>query len=106
MRDPLAQTLITPELLRMIAEIDEFKGRWEALGNLAPERLSTLKRIATKDERHRGSYKTLPNNVEAFDADGRSVGIIFETATPSIQVLDIQSASFCEPIVDLQAAPA
>ncbi|MBW2264366.1 MAG: Fic family protein [Deltaproteobacteria bacterium] len=156
--DPLAQTLITPELLRMIAEIDEFKGRWETLGNLAPERLSALKRIATiesvgsstriegvklsddeierllsgldvssfrsrdeqevagyaelmelifessadiplnentirqlhgillkhshKDERHRGSYKTLSNNVEAFDADGRSVGIIFETATP------------------------
>lgn len=30
-----------------IAEIDEFKGRWAALGNLAPERLSALKRIAT-----------------------------------------------------------
>lgn len=43
----LAQTVITPELLRMVAEIDEFKGRWEALGNLAPERLSALKRIAT-----------------------------------------------------------
>jgi len=156
--DPLSKTSITPELLRMIAEIDEFKGRWEALGNLAPERLSALKRIATiesvgsstriegvklgndeierllsgldvrsfrsrdeqevagyaelmelifdsfadipltentirqlhgillkhshKDERHRGGYKTLSNNVEAFDADGRSVGIIFETATP------------------------
>lgn len=156
--DPLAKTAITPELLRLIAEIDEFKGRWEALGNLAPERLSALKRIATiesvgsstriegvklrddeierllsgldvssfrsrdeqevagyaqlmelifespadipltentlrqlhglllahstKDERHRGSYKTLSNNVEAFDAEGRSVGIIFETATP------------------------
>lgn len=35
-----------------------------------------------KDERHRGNYKTLPNNFEAFDADGRSVGVIFETATP------------------------
>jgi Fic family protein len=45
--NPLAQTVITPELLRMVAEIDEFKGRWEALGNLAPERLSALKRIAT-----------------------------------------------------------
>jgi len=156
--DQLTQTVITPELLRLIAEIDEFKGRWEALGNLAPERLFALRRIATiesvgsstriegvklrddevekllfgldvgsfrnrdeqevagcaelmelifescadipltentirqlhgillkyshKDERHRGSYKTLPNNVEAFDADGRSVGVIFETATP------------------------
>lgn len=156
--DPLAKAVITPELLRLIAEVDEFKGRWEALRNLAPERLSALRRIATiesvgsstriegvklrdheierllsgldvssfrsrdeqevagyaelmelvfdsyadipltentirqlhgillkhshKDERHRGSYKTLSNDVEAFDADGRSVGIIFETATP------------------------
>jgi len=156
--DPLAHTPVTPELLRKIAEIDEFKGRWEALSNLAPQRLSALRRIATiesvgsstriegarlrddeieklltgldvssfrsrdeqevagyaelmerifessaeialtentlrqlhgillrysrKDERHRGSYKTFPNNVEAFDVDGRSVGIIFETATP------------------------
>ena len=156
--DPLAQTPITPELLGWIARIEEFKGRWEALGNLAPERLSTLKRIATiesvgsstriegarlrdheverllsgldvrsfrsrdeqevagyaevmelifdscdaiplsentirqlhglllkhstKDQRHRGSYKTVPNHVEAFDSDGRSVGIVFEAATP------------------------
>jgi Fic family protein len=156
--DPLAQSAITPELLRLIAEIDEFKGRWEALGRLAPERLSALRRIATiesvgsstriegvklrddeierllagldvrsfrsrdeqevagyadlmslifesagdipltentvqqlhavllqhseKDERHRGRYKTLSNNVEAFDAEGLSLGIIFETASP------------------------
>ena len=45
--DPLDQAIITPELLRMIAEIDEFKGRWEALGNLAPERLSALERVVT-----------------------------------------------------------
>jgi Fic family protein len=156
--DSLSKTQITPELLKTIGEIDEFKGRWEALGNLAPERLSALKRIATiesvgsstriegvklsddeierllsgldvssfrsrdeeevagyaelmelvfesfanipltentirqlhgillkyshKDERHRGNYKTLSNNVEAFDAEGRSIGVIFETATP------------------------
>jgi Fic family protein len=156
--DSLSKTQITPEILKTIGEIDEFKGRWGALGNLAPERLSALKRIATiesvgsstriegvklsddeierllsgldvssfrsrdeeevagyaelmelvfesfadipltentirqlhgillkyshKDERHRGNYKTLSNNVEAFDAEGRSVGVIFETATP------------------------
>jgi Fic family protein len=154
----LSKTRITPDLLKTIGEIDEFKGRWEALGNLAPERLSALKRIATiesigsstriegvklsddeierllsgldvssfrsrdeeevagyadlmelvfesyasipltentirqlhgillkyshKDERHRGNYKTLSNSVEAFDAEGRSIGVIFETATP------------------------
>lgn len=38
---------ITQELLKLIAEIDEFKGKWEALKNLSPERLSQLKKIAT-----------------------------------------------------------
>ena len=38
---------ITPELLGLIAEIDEFKGAWKALGTLAPERLSALRRVAT-----------------------------------------------------------
>jgi len=149
---------ITPELLGLIAEIDEFKGAWKALGTLAPERLSALRRIATiesigsstriegsklsdsevekllshlairsfssrdeqevagyadtmelifqswedipltenhvrqlhrdllqhsdKDERHRGNYKTSPNNVAAFDEQGQPIGIVFETATP------------------------
>ncbi len=149
---------ITPGFLAAIAEIDEFKGAWRALGTLAPERLSALRRVATiesvgsstriegsqltdreverllgnleirsfasrdeqevagyaaaielvfrswtdipltenhirqlhrdllihsvKDERHRGGYKTTSNNVAAFDADGRQIGIVFETATP------------------------
>ena len=149
---------ITPEILALISEIDEFKGAWRALGTLAPERLSALRRIATiesigsstriegsklsdveverllsnleiksfesrdeqevagyaqvmetlfvhfdaidltenhltqlhrdllafsnKDERHRGVYKTLANHVSAFDADGKELGVIFETATP------------------------
>lgn len=38
---------ITPELLVLIAEIDEFKGAWRALGTLAPERLSALRHVAT-----------------------------------------------------------
>ena len=42
------QTLqITPDILGMIAEIDEFKGAWRALGQLATEQLSTLKKVAT-----------------------------------------------------------
>ncbi len=149
---------ITPELLGLIAGIDEFKGAWKALGTLAPERLSALRRVATiesigsstriegsklsdsevekllsnlsiqsfssrdeqevagyaetmeqifqsweyipltenyirqlhrdllrhsdKDERHRGNYKTSPNNVVAFDAEGEQIGVVFETATP------------------------
>jgi Fic family protein len=153
---------ISPATLRLIAEIDEFKGAWQAIGRIAPERLSSLRRVATiesigsstriegaklsdrqveqllgrvgahlrarsfasrdeqevagyagametvfthaasialtenhikqlhrdllrhsdKDERHRGEYKTLPNHVEAFAPDGRSLGIVFRTATP------------------------
>jgi len=149
---------ITPELLGLVAEIDEFKGAWKALGTLAPERLSALRRIASiesigsstriegsrlsdsevkrllanlsirsfatrdeqevagyaqtmeqifqsweyipltenhirqlhrdvlrhsdKDERHRGNYKSSPNNVAAFDENGQQIGIVFETAAP------------------------
>ena len=149
---------ITPEILSLISEIDEFKGAWRAIGRIAPERLTNLRRVATiesigsstriegarlsdrdvekllaniqigsfatrdeqevagyaevmetifnahdampltenhisqlhrdllahsqKDERHRGSYKTLNNHVEAFDADGKTLGVVFETATP------------------------
>ena len=150
--------VITPELLNLLTEVDEFKGAWRALGILAPERLNALRHVATiesvgsstriegsrltdrevekllskieikkfdsrdeqevagyaetmetifhsfddipitenhlkqlhrdllrysqKDERHRGEYKKLPNNVVAFDADGKMVGVVFETATP------------------------
>jgi Fic family protein len=38
---------ITPELLAMISEIDEFKGAWRSLGTLAPERLKALRHVAT-----------------------------------------------------------
>lgn len=149
---------ITPEILTLISELDEFKGAWKALGTLAPERLSALRRVATiesigsstriegsklsdsevdklllnieikqfetrdeqevagyaeaietvfasadaitltenhikqlhrdllrhssKDERHRGEYKSNTNHVSAFDADGAEIGVVFETATP------------------------
>ena len=149
---------ITPDMLSLISEIDEFKGAWRALGTLAPDRLKALRHVATiesigsstriegsklsdreverllgkleikkfdtrdeqevagyaevmdtvfsawedipltenhikqlhrdllrysrKDERHRGDYKTVRNDVGAFNADGNMVGIVFETATP------------------------
>jgi len=38
---------ITPEILSLVAEIDEFKGAWRAIGRIAPERLSSLRRVAT-----------------------------------------------------------
>jgi Fic family protein len=149
---------ITPAILKLIAEIDEFKGAWTAIGRISPDRLTALRRVATiesigsstriegaklsdkevealltglevkafasrdeqevagyaetmetvfanfkeialtenhikqlhrdllqyssKDERHRGAYKTHNNHVEAFGPDGESIGIVFETASP------------------------
>jgi len=156
---PFKNLVLTPDLLRLVAEVDEFKGAWKALGILAPDRLATLRHITTvesvgastriegakltdrevdillsnldlgsfrtrdeqevagyaqatslvfdswremplseniikqlhgtllkfssRDEHHRGGYKNVPNNVEAFDEHGRSVGVIFETAKPA-----------------------
>ena len=158
---------ITPEILRLIADIDEFKGAWRAMTALAPERLAVLRRVATiesigsstriegaslsdreveallgrlgqtafisrdeqevagyaevmdaifeshmaialtenyvkqlhtmllryasKDERHRGEYKKLPNHVEAFGPTGESLGTIFATASPFDTPLRITS---------------
>jgi hypothetical protein len=44
-----ANIRISPEVLSLIGEIDEFKGAWRAFGTLAPERLSALRRVATID---------------------------------------------------------
>lgn len=38
---------ITPEILHLIAQLDEAKGQWQALRNLAPERLLALRHSAT-----------------------------------------------------------
>ena len=38
---------VDAETLNLIAEIDEFKGAWRALGTLAPERLTALRQVAT-----------------------------------------------------------
>jgi Fic family protein len=38
---------ITPEMLGLIAEIEEFKGSWKAMHKLAPEKLNRLQKVAT-----------------------------------------------------------
>lgn len=50
--------------------------------NYAKQLHAQLLRHASKDERHRGEYKKLPNHVEAFGPQGESLGIIFATASP------------------------
>ena len=41
-----------------------------------------LLKYSSKDEGHHGEYKNITNNVEAFDANGESLGVVFQTATP------------------------
>ena len=43
----LTSLSITPELLRLITEIDEFKGSWRARNAQSPERLQALRHVAT-----------------------------------------------------------
>ncbi len=38
---------VTHAILTLIAELDEFKGAWQAIGRIAPERLSNLRHVAT-----------------------------------------------------------
>jgi Fic family protein len=38
---------ITPEILALVAEIDEFKGTWRAMQGLSPDRLAALRHVAT-----------------------------------------------------------
>jgi len=39
--------VITPELLKLITEIDEFKGSWKSMQSLSPDRLQSLRHVAT-----------------------------------------------------------
>jgi len=50
--------------------------------NIIKQLHQVLLQYSSKDTRHRGEYKKLSNNVEAFGPDGTSLGIIFHTATP------------------------
>lgn len=74
--------VVTSEILNLISEIDEFKGAWRALGTLAPERLSALRRVATIESvgsstRIEGSkltdreVETLLSNLEIKQFDSR-----------------------------------
>jgi len=45
MKEP--EIIVGQSMLQLIAEIDEFKGQWQALRTLSPERLQQLRKIAT-----------------------------------------------------------
>lgn len=73
-------------------DMQEVKGYYELLDNIfyawkhirfsesfIKHTHKELLKYASKDERHRGDYKKLENNVEMYDESGKSIGIIFET---------------------------
>lgn len=150
---------LLPEHLKLVGEIDEFKGRWNAVASLAPEQLAELRtatiiesvgsstriegsrltnievrallsglklgklktrdqqevagyadaanrvyeqwtsidvsestirelhrqllKFSSKDLRHAGAYKSTPNHIEAFDGEGKSLGVVLETVPPA-----------------------
>lgn len=41
-----------------------------------------LLKYSDNDETHRGVCKNITDHVEAFEADGKSLGVVFQTATP------------------------
>jgi len=41
-----------------------------------------LLQFCENDASHRGEYKKLSNSVSAFDANGKEIGVVFETASP------------------------
>ncbi len=43
----IASLRASAKVLKLIGGIDEFKGAWRAIGRIAPDRLSALRRIAT-----------------------------------------------------------
>src|SRR6266850_2438934 len=71
---------ITPEILALIAKLDEFKGAWRALGTLAPERLSALRRVATIESI--GSSTRIEGSKLSDREVEKQIAIVFETAAP------------------------
>lgn len=50
--------------------------------NLIKQLHKILLKFSDKDTRHSGEYKKLSNRIEAFDSDGNSIGVVFETSSP------------------------
>lgn len=94
---------ISPEILSLVAEIDEFKGKWQEMGKLSQDRLSSLKKVATIESigsstRIEGSELS-DKEVEAF---------LTEITSKSFESRDEQEvagyALVCEEICNLYAS--
>ncbi len=50
--------------------------------NIVKQLHSELLRLVEREDWHRGKYKNTPVRIEAFDAKGQSLGVVFETTSP------------------------
>lgn len=64
--------------------MNEIFDSWEEMPlteNIVKQMHSLLFSFSDNDERHRSCYKTVENNVAAFDKTGHTIGVVFETAS-------------------------
>ena len=66
---------ISNQMLTIISEIDEFKITWKLLGKMAPERLKSLKKVATIESV--GSSNRIEGN-KLSDIEKHNVKLILE----------------------------
>ena len=85
----MSDIVITPDILRKIAEIDTFKGSWNSGGiKIEPEQLKTMKRIATIESI--GSS----NRIEGNKLNDTDVETVFNNITKkSFQTRDEQEVA-------------
>ncbi len=65
--------------------MDSIFTSWESIPfseNYIKQFHKMLLKYSPKDERHRGEYKKFENSVQAFDTEGNSLGVVFETTSP------------------------
>ena len=87
---------ITPEILNLIAEVDEFKGAWRAFGPLAPDRLAALRRVATIE---RIGSSTRIGGQQAVGPGGRTPAV--QPPDQSFATRDKQAVAGYAEVVDL-----
>lgn len=64
----------------LLSFISDHYSDLEITENVIKEFHSRLLQYSTKDERHRGEYKKLENDVQVQDANGQAVAVLFETS--------------------------
>lgn len=81
------------EVMGYVETIKEVFDSWKAMKfseNLIKQIHSMTLKHSEKDARHKGQYKFGPNRVQAVDAKGKVVGIIFDPTPPHLTQKEMQ----------------